>query len=183
MTRVGVRVCTIDGCGKAHFGRGLCKMHHSRLRRFGVLTASTDRGASPEEKFWARANPTDGGRCWLWSGTINVISGYGYLTVNGRSTLAHRFAYELLVGPIPEGLHVDHVYARGCRSRHCVNPAHLEPVTQDENNRRAAEANRRTHCLHGHEMTPENTGSNGAGRTLCKQCNRDKARRWKLTHA
>ena len=71
--------------------------------------------------------------CWNWKRAVSS-SGYGIATHNGRLTTAHRFYYETFVGPIPIGLHIDHL----CRNRLCVNPAHLEAVTQSENNRRAA---------------------------------------------
>lgn len=80
----------------------------------------------------------DGNRCWLWQGKV-FPTGYGYVERSkslGVSHYAHRAMYELLVGPIPDGLHIDHL----CGVRQCVNPAHLEPVTQAENNRRAADA-------------------------------------------
>lgn len=70
------------------------------------------------------------GGCWLWTAAQD---GRGYGVFEGP---AHRFAYKLLVGPIPAGLHIDHVYDRGCRHKNCVNPDHLEAVTQAENNRR-----------------------------------------------
>lgn len=69
--------------------------------------------------------------CWLWSGAI-TSTGYGHLAVNRRWVRAHRWYYEYYVGAIPEGLQLDHL----CGVRHCVNPAHLEPVTQTENVRR-----------------------------------------------
>lgn len=98
--------------------------------------------------------------CWLWSGS-RTNNGYGVLSWRdpgrkGRSMAAHRFAYRLLVGEIPQGLELDHL----CRVRDCVNPAHLEPVTRDENMRRAGARpwwSKISRCKRGHEMTPENT--------------------------
>lgn len=79
--------------------------------------------------FWSRVDKTDG--CWLWTSTV-VWNGYGQFRINNRRVYAHRFAYEQVVGPVPDGL--DHL----CRNRRCVNPAHLEPVTRQENLRRGA---------------------------------------------
>jgi len=71
--------------------------------------------------------------CWLWGMYVDP-GGYGRMGIKGLSpALVHRVSYELFVGPIPEGLHIDHL----CGTRKCVNPAHLEAVTQRENNRRA----------------------------------------------
>lgn len=75
--------------------------------------------------------------CWNWSGALDN-TGYGRIRIGGRLELAHRWTYETLVGPIPAGLHVDHL----CRNRACVNPDHLEPVTQAENHRRGVDAAR-----------------------------------------
>lgn len=74
--------------------------------------------------------------CHLWAGCLNS-RGYGCIAVNGKSQLAHRVAWELDNGPVPEGMTVDHVHKRGCRHKHCVNIAHLEPVTSAENTRRS----------------------------------------------
>jgi hypothetical protein len=112
---------------------------------------------------WERWHLDAPSGCWLWDGPTNR-HGYG---MTSRKTwgesLAHRAFYNHFVGPIPEGLHIDHL----CRARMCVNPSHLEPVTQDENNRRMVLTI--THCKHGHEFTPENTHIGPSGRR-CREC-------------
>ncbi|TDD77726.1 HNH endonuclease [Actinomadura rubrisoli] len=94
-----------------------------------------------------------------------------------KNVVVHRFVYESLVGPIPEGLVLDHL----CRVRACCNPAHLEPVTDRVNILRGASitaANaRKTHCDHGHEFTSQNTYRH-RGRRLCRACNRDAVARY-----
>lgn len=110
--------------------------------------------------------------CWLWRGTI-LQGGYGQIKVKKRKMQAHRFFYELLVGPIPEGLTIDHL----CRVRNCVNPAHLEPVTGRENtlrgNNPAAQNARKTHCKRGHPLSGSNLRSSKDGRQRrCKTCDR-----------
>lgn len=99
--------------------------------------------------------------CWLWNRSIDR---HGYGRFNRE--LAHRRLYELYVGPIPDGLHIDHL----CRVRHCVRPDHLEPVTQAENNRRAAAV--RTHCPHGHPLSGDNLRTRNDGNRGCKACHR-----------
>lgn len=86
------------------------------------------------------------GTCWLYTGTVN---NRGYGTILGRG--AHRYFYEALVGPIPEGLTIDHL----CRVKLCVNPAHLEPVTHEENNRRKDDTFK-SHCNYGHALEGDN---------------------------
>jgi hypothetical protein len=94
-----------------------------------------------DERFWNKVNKTD--TCWLWTGALQS-RGYGSVGIgNHRTGLAHRVAYEALVGPIGDGLTIDHL----CRVKSCVNPAHLEPVTSAENIRRHFEY--RTTCRHG----------------------------------
>jgi hypothetical protein len=121
-------------------------------------------------------------QCWLWRGQLNG-SGYGRTTY-GRSheQLAHRLAYRLWVGEIPAGYTIDHL----CRNRACVNPVHLEPVTNKENILRgegvAARRARQTHCKRGHEFTPENTRTTAKGSRVCRTCQREARRQWYLEH-
>lgn len=133
-----------------------------------------------EERFWAKVDkngplPADDtlaagkGPCWLWTGASNR-SGYGTFSLSVAVFIpAHRFAYELLVDPIGEGLELDHL----CRIRKCVNPRHLDPVSQRENILRGggptAVNAAKTHCIHDHEFTPENTYVYGTRRS-CKTC-------------
>lgn len=109
--------------------------------------------------------------CLIWQG-YGTRNGYGQFSLNGRNAMAHRVAYEIFVGPIPEGLQTDHL----CRMRRCVNPAHLELVTQSENLRRGTWPPKR-HCRNGHVYTPETTGVSGRGYRRCLICYRANRRR------
>lgn len=132
-------------------------------------------------RFWAKTRLMVDG-CWLWEGATTKC-GYGTTTVDYRTVYAHRWAYEALVGPIPEGMQLDHL----CRVRNCVRPDHLEPVTLAENVRRgrkargAAPADRRfadRACINGHAMTDENTYVDPLGRRNCRECIRIRGRRY-----
>lgn len=102
---------------------------------------------------------TSGGpdSCWTWQGWLNRQRGYGKIQIDHEVIPAHRVAYELVKGPIPEGLEIDHL----CRNKACVNPAHLEAVTHKENLMRAdgvcAKNARKTHCKRGHPFDDANT--------------------------
>ena len=116
--------------------------------------------------------------CWLWIGATTG-HGYGYIKDRGVRMSSHRVMYELERGPIPSGLELDHL----CRNTICVNPAHLEPVTHRENILRGmspyAKRARQTHCLNGHEFTPENT-YRYRGRRMCRACAPITVRRLRL---
>lgn len=115
-----------------------------------------------------RSYKVDDSGCWLWTAKIGR-DGYGRFYLARRWLMAHRFAHELLVGPIPEGHDVDHL----CRTRLCVRPQHLEAVTHAENMRRTpylAARVAQTECIHGHAYTPENTGRDSRGCRYCKRC-------------
>lgn len=132
------------------------------------------------ESFWNKVEKQENG-CWIWRGYINV-EGYGKAANN---KMAHRVAYQLVIGNIPEGLEIDHL----CRNRRCVNPAHLEPVTHTENVKRGDYSNvdrellgrlqrEKTHCPKGHPYTGNNLRINYAGRRVCRECERIKNRQY-----
>ena len=124
------------------------------------------------DRFWAKVQKSDDpDGCWLWTAG-KVPNGYGSFFLNSKTVYAHRVAYELVKGPIPEGLQIDHL----CRVRNCVNPDHLEAVTCRENLMRgecaASRKSKQTHCKRGHAFTPENTYVNSRGHRACKACHR-----------
>lgn len=124
-------------------------------------------------------NPLTG--CWEWEGWRDERWGYGYVWWEGKDRPAHRVVFALLVGPIPDGLTLDHVHNRGCRSKACCWPAHLEPVTTGENTRRfwaIQPRAHRTHCGQRHELTPENTYVRPGGQRQCRECRRMRKRSW-----
>jgi hypothetical protein len=121
--------------------------------------------------------PIDESPCWIWTGSRNR-GGYGHIGINRVPARTHRVAYELLRGPIPDGLQLDHL----CRNRACLNPAHLEPVTNWENQlrgdtSRAANA-AKTHCGRGHEFDLLNTYFDPLGKRVCRICRRAAGRRY-----
>lgn len=118
--------------------------------------------------------------CWLWHVGLTP-DGYGSATLRLSSLApkykwrAHRLTYTLLVGPIPDGLQLDHL----CRVRNCVNPTHLEPVTCLENVRRGTSSAfwlAKTHCPRNHPYDERNTGRSTKGGRICRACARDKMR-------
>ncbi len=123
-----------------------------------------------DERFWAKVSKTR--TCWVWTATT-LPTGYGRFRYQGRLQLAHRVAYMLEVGPIPDGYTIDHL----CRNRACVRPSHLDAVPWLENIRRMPKEShnnaRKTHCNQGHEFTTENTRITSEGRRICRTCHRE----------
>lgn len=128
-------VCTVEGCGEPYGAAGLCDKHYQRRRKTGRL--DNDRDLTLDERFWSRVVEGPGG-CWLWIGYLDK-DGYGVFHLgHSQPVRAHRWSYEQMVGPIPDGLAIDHL----CRIVACVNPYHLDPVTTAVNNERRDLANR-----------------------------------------
>jgi hypothetical protein len=162
--------CSVDGCGRVgKLKRGWCSRCYQRWWNHGEPTTCLDTtDLTPEQRFLRLSRLVASG-CVEWMGT-RTAKGYGMFK-DGKSISAHRWAYLHWVGPIPDEMQLDHL----CRNRACVNPWHLEPVTNRENQRRSPLApQNRSHCIHGHEFTPENTiltatRYGGTGRA-CRAC-------------
>ena len=113
------------------------------------------------ERWWAKFEREPGTGCWLWTAAVDPVTGYGKFHVRPGVTMgAHRFGYALLVGAVPAGLDLAHVVERGCRSRRCVNPLHLEPVTRQEN------------LLRGDTLAAAHHDGRDCGTPGCRTCQR-----------
>jgi hypothetical protein len=124
------------------------------------------------DRFWKKCIPEPNTGCWLWIAN-STHDGYGMIFWGGGKLMAHRVSYERLIGPIPAGLQLDHT----CRTRCCVNPAHLEPVTNRENQMRGVSFSAvnatKTHCPQGHTYDAKNTAVyKGYGSRVCRACTR-----------
>lgn len=202
---MGDRTCPVETdnevCGKpsAKDARDWCSMHRNRWYRHGDVhhlgKHGLEKTATAEERFWAKVDAE--GDCWEWTGAIGN-HGYGVFCETGarngqrKTRTAHRYAYELLVGPIPDDMTLDHL----CRNRPCLNPDHLEICTPGENARRA-HAGRAllrprppkvrktrqpgTHCRRGHAFAGDNLYVVPAtGQRMCRTCKTAKDREYHL---
>jgi hypothetical protein len=175
--------CTIAGCTYPYRAKGFCGRHYARWRR----TASDEekRRPTPEDRFWAKVTVAGAGECWIWNAAVSP-QGYGTFWEGATFTTAHRYSYTLAHGD-PGSLVIDHVChnVAGCTDapcihRRCVNPAHLEAVTQLVNSHRGrtgAHNAEKTHCSRGHEFSEDNTIAKYGGGRACRACSRVSHRR------
>lgn len=130
---------------------------------------------TPLARFASYVEQADSG-CWLWKNRLS--RGYGQFWIGRRRFQAHVWAWQQINGAVPGGLCLDHL----CRSRNCVNPAHLEPVTLRENLLRgethAARNAAKTHCVNGHELIAGNLVSRADGARACLACHRERQARY-----
>lgn len=174
------RICVVEGCGRPHYGKALCKRHYERWTKWGT-TDLVSRTLPAGNRFWLKVDKDgpspdkrpDLGPCWLWTGQLDRY-GYGKFKVEGKHRTAHKWAFEDASGLVPAGLTLDHL----CRVRRCVRPSHMEPVSNAENVRRGEVGRRtgaalraRTHCIHGHLFDEANTIFRGPKRyRICRAC-------------
>lgn len=175
--------------------RGRCRNCYQRhvyaLKKAGSFEACQP--APPLERLFSRGVPGRNG-CIIWTGAVNPVTGYGQFSMGPEAGgYAHRAAYLLAKGHIPDGLVIDHAChnrdaeCRGgasCIHHRCINPHHLDAVTQSENRVRSphtkTSANGQlTHCKYGHEFTPENTRIvRSTGARICVTCHRSRQRKY-----
>lgn len=175
----------MEGCEAPPAGRGYCKKHYKRWKANGDPTVTLNPGLSmtPQERFWIKVDK-DGpvpdcaphlGPCWVWTAG-KFEDGYAIFQLHGKLKKAHCVTYEWAHGPVPGELVLDHL----CRNRSCVNPFHLEPVTQQINVHRgtsfAAANSQKTHCPAGHEYDEANTHVSKSGRRSCRKCGAERMR-------
>lgn len=125
-----------------------------------------------EERFFSKVAPASADECWLWTARLDEY-GYGVFTVNSRPRRAHRIAWTILRGYLPDELTIDHL----CRVRNCVNPYHMDPVTSRVNTMRAKGTIGRTTCINGHPYTEGSVYVN-RGIKYCRKCGSEHNKRY-----
>lgn len=169
--------CSVDECSSPPRSRGMCSKHYTRWRIHGDPLFTQVIVGDDERRFWSKVDRHVPNGCWPWTDTPDE-DGYGYFRVGRKSYRAARYSWILANGQISDGLVIDHL----CRNRICVNPKHLDPVTNRVNVvirglTPTALNLRKTHCINGHEFTPANTYVSPAGSRHCRECQRNRDRR------
>jgi hypothetical protein len=170
-------ICEVSGCESRATSRGWCPMHYARWQRHGdPVKLAPSAPPHTVESLLSRTVKRADSECREWTG-YRTRGGYGTVSTAGRTTTVHRVMYELAVGPIPPRHTVDHVAARGCVSRACIWPPHLEAVTHRTNLMRGqtltATRACATECIHGHPFTLDNTRIRANGTRQCRACDRE----------
>lgn len=160
--------CKYPECERKHYAKGFCHSHYQQQRcgkALAPIWRSMSRTVQERFDFFTEVGP-DG--CLNWLGYRNG-AGYGTIQIKGRSTLAHRLAWEMANGPIPKDLTIDHL----CFNPACVNVGHLRLLTKSENSGLRRNVGKGS-CIHGHEFTADNTYLNRVGARICRTCQRDR---------
>lgn len=173
---VDMKKCTAEGCDKESVRRGLCDKHSARFYRHGDASRLIRNRVSLFERLLSYS--VKFGSCWLWTSSIDR-GGYGRLSWRGRLHGAHRLSYRFFRGHIDATMELDHL----CKTRHCINPYHLEPVTHAENVRRgdAWKISLRSHCSNGHELSVDNLSFRSINKKwrICKECMRGYTKKYR----
>ena len=166
--------CSVPSCGILSHSHGFCSAHVARWKKHGDPGPAyiTPKHRTIADRFWSKVDRS--ADCWIWLRSRNP-AGYGKFGASGSGwILAHRWAYEQANGPIPDGITLDHL----CRTRACVRPDHLEPVTRAENVLRGegipAVAARATACMRGHAFATGDVRHYGPDNRwrACRTCER-----------
>ena len=164
-----VAACTNDALSQWRgTGRYYCRAHYEALRRNPDATRLGYIPKNDRERLMVKVRKINGH--WMWIGSTDGGGRYGGFYYQGKVRRAHRVSWEMAHGPIPEGMVLDHK----CRKTLCVNPDHLQVVTQRENiligDAPTARNAAKTHCIRGHAFTAENIIFNRDGGRQCKAC-------------
>jgi hypothetical protein len=146
-------VCSVEGCGRAHYARGVCEKHYQRWTRTGTLESGPKARGSLDERFRTKVRFAGDDECWEWQGA-KTARGYGVIQEAGKGSpnlLAHRVSYQIVNGKPPVGLNILH----SCDNPGCVNPRHLRAGSQSENILEAFERKRKSNPVAFGEANPK----------------------------
>lgn len=182
-------VCSIEDCTRPSKSHGWCNTHYERWRKYGDVEFVHFIKGDRLKRFWSYVDQSGGpDACWPWTGNV-TDSGYALFHHEHKAFSAHRYAYQLMVGEISDGLVLDHIchkiehcrLAAKCPHRRCCNPAHLKPRPQRENALRGHGPTAinafKDECVNGHPFDEANTYFRPGGGRSCRTCMRERMRR------